>query len=72
MQLKGVREELRIEKERNKAVSEHVGLLKESMDQKQTAILELKRKVRTFAGYHVHSVPSSAFSLGLPRTPCPL
>ena len=46
MQLRGVREELRIEKERNKAISEHVGLLKESVDQKQAAILELKRKVR--------------------------
>ena len=48
LQLRGMREELRIEKEKNKAVSEHVGLLKESVDQKQTAILELKRKVRTY------------------------
>ena len=45
LQLRGVHEELRIERERNKAINEHVALLKESVDQKQTAILELKRKV---------------------------
>lgn len=48
LQLRGVREELRIEKERNKAINEHVALLKESVGQKQTAILELKRKVCTY------------------------
>ena len=80
LQLRGVREELRVEKERNKAISEHVGLLKESVDQKQTAILEMKRKVRKYTHIphmctHTHTHCSSmshfnAFLYMYSRTVC--
>ena len=68
LQLRGVREELRVEKERNKAISEHVGLLKESVDQKQTAVLEMKRKVRKYTHIphmctHTHTVAQCLTSM---------
>ena len=68
LQLRGVREELRVEKERSKAISEHVGLLKESVDQKQSAILEMKRKVCMYVCTRTTHTLLLNVSLGLSYT----
>ena len=46
MRIRGLQEELRSEKEKNRLSNEHVAMLKENLESKQSSVVELKRMVR--------------------------
>jgi chromosome segregation ATPase len=43
MRIRGLHEELKSEKDKNKLSAEHVAMLKDSLEEKQTSVVELKR-----------------------------
>ena len=45
MRIRGLQEELRSEKEKNRLSNEYVAMLKESLESKQSSVVELKRMV---------------------------
>ena len=45
MRIRGLQEELRSEKEKNRLSNEHVVMLKENLESKQSSVVELKRMV---------------------------
>ena len=48
MRIRGLHEELKSEKDKNKLSAEHVAMLKDSLEEKQTSVVELKRMVCSY------------------------